>query len=117
MIEAPLAITVNRTNPSGMITSTNASTISAVTMRLLVRRQPVASRRSGLLFGADSHQAPRFRRAERSTTPRAMTLMMIVMTNSSTPSPISAARYTPVASPNSFAMTQAGCSRGRTGAT
>ena len=47
MIEMPLAITVNRTNPSGMITSTNASTISAVTMRLLVRRQPFGSRRSG----------------------------------------------------------------------
>ena len=30
MIEAPLAMTVNRTNPSGMITSTKESTISAV---------------------------------------------------------------------------------------
>ena len=47
MIEIPLAITVNRTNPSGMITSTNASTIRTVAMRLLVRRQPVGSRRSG----------------------------------------------------------------------
>src|ERR1022692_1319111 len=36
MIEAPLAITVKMTNPSGMITSTNASTIRAVAMPLLV---------------------------------------------------------------------------------
>ena len=106
MIEAPLAITVTRTNPSGMTTTTNASTISAVTMRLLVRRQPFGSRRSSCCwFGDDGHQAPRLRRAERSTTPRAMTLMMIVKTNRSTPIPISAARNTPVASPNWFAMT------------
>ena len=106
MIEAPLAITVNRTNPSGMITSTNASTIRTVAMRFLVRRQPAGSRRSTLLrLGDDGHQAPRFRRAERSTIPRAMTLMMIVKTNRSTPSPISAARNTPEASPNWFAMT------------
>ena len=45
MIEAPLAITVNRTNPSGMITSTNAATIAAVAMRLLVRRHDGGSRR------------------------------------------------------------------------
>ena len=107
MTEAPLAITVNRTNPSGMITSTNASHIRTVAMRFLVRRQRRGSRRSaGWPALVDSHQAPRFRRAERSTTPRAMMLMMIVMTNSSTPSPISAARNTPVASPNSFAMTE-----------
>ena len=106
MIEAPLAITVNRTNPSGMSTTTNAITISAVAMRFLVRRQPFGSRRSSCwLFGDDGHQAPRFRRAERSTTPRAMTLMMIVKANRSTPIPISAARNTPEASPNWFAMT------------
>ena len=35
MIEAPLEITVNRTNPSGMTTTTNENTISAVAMRLL----------------------------------------------------------------------------------
>ena len=106
MIEAPLAITVNRTNPSGMITSTNASTITTVAMRFLVRRQPAGSRRSTVCWlGCDSHQAPLIRRAERSTTARATTLTMIVKANSSTPSPISAARNTPVASPNWFAMT------------
>ena len=47
MIEAPLAITVNRTNPSGMITRMNETTIRVVMMRFLVRRQPFASRRSG----------------------------------------------------------------------
>ena len=107
MTEAPLAITVNRTNPSGMITSTNESTISAVAMRLL--GAPPARRLSQvelLLLGGDGHQAPLFRRAERSTTPRAMTLMMIVKTNRSTPIPISAARNTPEASPNWFAMTE-----------
>src|SRR4029077_19405632 len=52
----------------------------------------------------NSHQAPRFRRALRSTIPRASTLMMIVMTNRSTPMPISAARNSPEASPNRFAM-------------
>ena len=106
MTEAPLAITVYRTNPSGMITTTNEITIAAVAMRFLVRRQPAGSRRSALRGSAgDSHQAPRIRRADRSTTARAMTLMMIVKTNSSTPSPISPARCTPVASPNWFAMT------------
>ena len=105
MIEAPLAITVNRTNPSGMITSTNASTISDG--RDAVAGAPPAGRLSQveLLLGGDGHQAPRFRRAERSTTPRAMTLMMIVKTNKSTPIPISAARNSPEASPNWFAMT------------
>ena len=107
MIEMPLAITVNRTNPSGMITSTNASTISDG--RDAVAGAPPARRLSqvGLLrLGDDGHQAPRFRRAERSTIPRAMTLMMIVKTNRSTPIPISAARNTPEASPNWFAMTE-----------
>ena len=108
MTEAPLAITVNSTNASGMIATTNEITISAVAMRLL--GAPPARRLSQvglpLWFGDGGHQAPRFRRAERSTTPRAMTLMMIVRTNRSTPSPISAARNTPVASPNSFAMTE-----------
>ena len=46
MTEAPLAITVYRTNPSGMITSTNATHIAMVAMRFLVRRQPAGSRRS-----------------------------------------------------------------------
>src|SRR5271165_1506513 len=46
MIEMPLATVVTRTNPSGMITSTNAVTISQVMMLLLVRRQPFGSRRS-----------------------------------------------------------------------
>src|SRR5215469_8675915 len=45
--EAPLAITVNRTNASGMSTTTNDVTIRVVTMRFLVRRQPFGSRRSG----------------------------------------------------------------------
>ncbi len=52
MIEAPLAITVTRTNPSGMSTTTNAITISAVMMRLLVRRQPFGSRRSSCCCSA-----------------------------------------------------------------
>ena len=47
MAEAPLAITVNSTNPSGMITSANATQISTSAMRFLVRRQPAGSRRSG----------------------------------------------------------------------
>ena len=46
MIEAPLAITVKMTNPSGMSAITNAATIRVVMMRFLVRRQPFASRRS-----------------------------------------------------------------------
>ena len=46
--EAPLAITVNRTTPSGMITTTNEVTIAAVAMRFLVRRQPAGSCRSAL---------------------------------------------------------------------
>ena len=46
MLEAPLAITVTRTKPSGMITSTNERTISQVARRFLVRRQPAGSRRS-----------------------------------------------------------------------
>src|SRR5262249_47134480 len=55
--------------------------------------------------GHGGHQAPLFRRADRSTIPRARTLMMIVKTNRSTPRPISAARNSPEASPNWFAMT------------
>ena len=107
MTEAPLAITVTRTNPSGMITSTNASHHQCG--HDAVAGAPPALRLSQvelLLFGDDGHQAPRLRRAERSTTPRAMTLMMIVKTNRSTPIPISPARNTPVASPNWFAMTE-----------
>ena len=46
MIEIPLAITVYRTNPSGMITSTNEMTMSTVAMRFLLRRQDGGSRRS-----------------------------------------------------------------------
>ena len=56
-------------------------------------------------YGRGGHQAPLFRRADRSTIPRARTLMMIVKTNRSTPRPISAARNSPEASPNWFAMT------------
>ncbi len=52
MIEAPLAMTVNRTNPSGMIVSTNATTMRTVMIRFLVRRQPFGSRRSGAWRGA-----------------------------------------------------------------
>ena len=59
----------------------------------------------GPFLACHGHQAPRIRRVERLTTPRAMTLTMIVNANRSTPSPISAARNTPVASPNWFAMT------------
>src|SRR6202012_3273446 len=66
------------------------------------RRLPQVDR--GLLRGC-GHQAPLERRVERATTPRAMTLMMMVRANSSTPSPISAARNSPEASPNWFAMT------------
>ncbi len=107
MIEAPLAITVYRTNPSGMIVNTNAITIRTVMMRFLVRRQDGGSRRSTFCCPVHRrHQAPLCRRAERSTIARAMTLMMIVKANRSTPSPISAERNTPVASPNSFAMTE-----------
>ena len=40
MTEAPFWITVNRTNPSGMSTTTNATYISTVAMRSLVCRQP-----------------------------------------------------------------------------
>ncbi len=46
MLDAPLAMTVTRTKPSGTITSTNEITISQVAMRFLVRRQPAGSRRS-----------------------------------------------------------------------
>ena len=106
MIEAPLAITVYRTNPSGMITSTNAMTMSTVAMRFLAappgRRLPQVD----VLPGRGSHHAPLCRRPERSTIARAMMLMMIVKANRRTPIPMSAARNTPVASPNSFAMTE-----------
>ena len=46
MTEAPLEITVYRTNPSGMITTTNEIHIRTVARRFLVRRQPAGSRRS-----------------------------------------------------------------------
>ena len=46
MTEAPLAITVYSTNPSGMITTTNEMIIKAVAMRSLVCRQPVGRPRS-----------------------------------------------------------------------
>src|SRR5262249_38669214 len=55
--------------------------------------------------GRGGHQAPLFRRADRSTIPRAKTVMMIVKANRSTPSPISPARNSPEASPNWLAMT------------
>src|SRR5262249_36334419 len=58
----------------------------------------------GLLSRDNGHQALPCS-ADRPTIARAMTLMMIVNANSSTPSPISAARNTPEASPNWFAMT------------
>ena len=107
MIEAPLAITVNRTNASGMITTTNEITIRTVVIRLLGAPPALRLAQVGLLlrYGHGGHQAPLFRRADRSTTPRARMLMMIVRTNRSTPRPISAARNSPEASPNSFAMT------------
>src|SRR5580704_19384520 len=44
--EAPFWITVNRTNPSGMITTTNEIYIRMVAMRSLLRRQPAGSRKS-----------------------------------------------------------------------
>src|SRR5262249_40405760 len=56
------------------------------------------------LFGGDGHQAVPCS-AARPTISRAMMLMMIVNANRSTPSPISAERNTPDASPNWFAMT------------
>src|SRR5947209_7953626 len=46
MAEAPLAITVYRTKPSGISRITNAVTIAMVTIWFLVRRQPAGSRRS-----------------------------------------------------------------------
>src|ERR1700745_3930508 len=46
LIEVPLAITVYRTNTSGMMVTTNAVTIRTVAMRFFVRRQPAGSRRS-----------------------------------------------------------------------
>src|SRR6266851_554444 len=46
MAEAPLAITVYRTKPSGISTATNAATIATVAIWFLVRRQPAGSRRS-----------------------------------------------------------------------
>src|SRR5262249_5590459 len=58
----------------------------------------------GLLSGDDGHQALPCSAAPL-TIARAMTLMMIVNANRSTPSPISAARNVPAASPNWFAMT------------
>ena len=48
MTEAPLAITVYRTNPRGMITTANATHIATVAIRSLVRRQPAGSRRSAV---------------------------------------------------------------------
>src|SRR5271165_1380079 len=45
MTEAPLAITVTMTNPSGIIASTNASTISHVMIWFLARRQDGGSPR------------------------------------------------------------------------
>ena len=105
MIEMPLAITVYRTNPSGMITSTNETTMSTVAMRFLLRRQDGGSRRSGVCPVVTAITPPSVRRPERSTITRAMMLMMIVNANSRTPIPMSADRNSPEASPNSFAMT------------
>jgi hypothetical protein len=68
MTEAPLATTVYRTNPSGMITRTNEITISTVAMRFLVRRQPAGSRRStccSALTAAIRHPASAGRSAPR----------------------------------------------------
>jgi hypothetical protein len=44
--EAPLAMTVYSTKPSGISTTTNASTISVVAIWFFLRRQPAGSRRS-----------------------------------------------------------------------
>ena len=68
MIPMPLEITVNRTNPSGMMTSTNATTIRTVAMRFLVRRQDGGSRRSarcGPALTAIRHPASAGRSAPR----------------------------------------------------
>src|SRR5271170_3116726 len=46
MLEAPLAMTVTRTKPSGITTRMIERTISEVMMRFLDRRQPAGSRRS-----------------------------------------------------------------------
>src|SRR6202012_1831420 len=67
------------------------------------RRLPQVDR--GLVRGL-GHQAPPDRRVEPATTDRAMTLMTMVRAKSRTPSPISAARNTPEASPNWSAMTE-----------
>ena len=108
MIEAPLTTVVTKTNPSGMTTSDEREHHQrghdAVAGATPAFRLPQVEL---LLFGDDGHQAPRFFRAERSTTQWAMTLMMIVKANRSTPIPIRAARNTPVASPNWFAITAA----------
>src|ERR1700735_490307 len=70
MAEAPLAITVTSTNPSGMITRTNENTISAVAIRLLARRQDGGSRRA-LLSRSSVDGAIRYPgRAARSAPPR-----------------------------------------------
>ena len=69
MIEAPLTITVYRTNTSGMMATTNETTIRTVAMRFLVRRQPAGSRRSawrGSVVTAIRHPASAARTARRS---------------------------------------------------
>ena len=106
MIEAPLAITVYRTNPSGMITSTNE--IDHEHGRDAVLGAPPGRRlpQVDVLPGRGSHHAPLCRRPDRSTIARAMMLMMIVNANRRTPIPMSADRNSPEASPNSFAMTE-----------
>src|SRR5262249_43133887 len=74
--------------------------------RELILRPPPGPRLTQVrLLSGDSHQEPLLRLALRLTTARAITLTMMVKTNSSTPRPISPARNTPVASPNSLAMT------------
>ena len=106
MAEAPLAITVNRTNAERdqhdherQHHQRGRDPVASAASRPALAGRPLR------WFGDGGHQAPRLRRAERSTTPRATRLMTIVITNRSTPSPISAARNTPEASPNWFAMT------------
>ncbi len=81
--------------------------MTKVAIWFFLRRQPpgLAQVNDARLAGDCGHQAPLIRRAERCTKPRAARLTIIVITNSIRPRPISAARNSPEASGNWFAIT------------